>query len=287
MRSPSLRFCACSCAIPRHGSAGATLRRSVVWGTLCENQHAVMPIALLSDIHANIGALEACLAHAERRGADRYAFLGDFVGYGADATEVVAVLADYSARGATILKGNHDEAVERRGGYYNEAALAAIDWARSTLTDEQRAFLAALPLVHRDEAACYVHASPAYPERWDYVDSPGAAMRGVLAAERTLTFCGHVHDQMLYFESAAGRMTRFVPVPGTSIPVRAHRRWLAIVGSVGQPRDRNPAAAYALFDDAQERLTFFRVPYDARAAAARIRHAALPESLAYRVEFGI
>lgn len=246
-----------------------------------------MPIALLSDIHANIGALEACLAHAKSRGADRFAFLGDSVGYGADASEVVSLLVDYGARGATILKGNHDEAVERRNGYYNEAALAAIDWARATLSDGQRAFLSALPLIARDEGTCYVHASPAYPERWDYIDSPSAAMRGVTAAQRTHTFCGHVHDQMLYFESAAGRMTAFTPVAGTAIPVRAHRRWLAIVGSVGQPRDRNPAAAYAMFDDARVRLTFFRVPYDARSAAQRIRKAALPESLAYRVEFGI
>ena len=246
-----------------------------------------MPIALFSDIHANIGALDACLAHARARGADRFRFLGDVVGYGADATEVVAVVAEHVARGAIAVKGNHDEAIERSNGYYNEAALAALDWARSTLSPQQRDFLAALPLIHCDDSACYVHASPAYPERWDYVDSPAAAKRGAAATEATHTFCGHVHDQMLYFESSTGRMSPFTPVPGTAIPVRGHRRWLAIVGSVGQPRDRNPAAAYALFDDARETLTFFRVAYDARSAAERIRGAGLPHSLAYRVELGI
>jgi diadenosine tetraphosphatase ApaH/serine/threonine PP2A family protein phosphatase len=82
-------------------------------------------------------------------------------------------------------------------------------------------------------------------------------------------------------------MLTFRPTAGTSIPVGAHRRWLAVVGSVGQPRDRNPAAGYALFDDARAEITFFRVPYDHAAAAAKIRAAGLPESLAYRVEMGI
>ena len=82
-------------------------------------------------------------------------------------------------------------------------------------------------------------------------------------------------------------MKEFRPLAGTPIPVRGHRRWVAIVGSVGQPRDRNPAAAYALFDSGQRQLTFFRVAYDAAAAAAKIREAGLPGSLAARVELGI
>ena len=246
-----------------------------------------MPIALLADIHANLEALTACLEHAQARRADRYAFLGDIVGYGADAVEVVALIRDRARQGAIVLKGNHDEALDRSNGYYNEAATAALDWARSTLDPEQRQFLADLPLAERQGSTCYVHASAAFPERWTYVDSPAEAARSVEAAQASHTFCGHVHDQMLYFETRARGMTAFQPVPGTAIPVRGHRRWLAIVGSVGQPRDRNPAAAYTLFDEARERLTFFRVPYDARAAAAKIRRAGLPASLAYRVELGI
>ena len=246
-----------------------------------------MRVALLADIHANLEALTACLAHARERGADRFAFLGDFVGYGADPAAVVAVISSHAEAGAIALKGNHDEAVERPKVYFNEAASAALEWARRCLSPAQRTFLAGLPLVTRAHSTCYVHASAAFPERWDYVDSAGAAARCVEAAAAVHTFCGHVHDQMLYFETAPGRMTPFRPVPGTAIPVRAHRRWLAIVGSVGQPRDRNPAAAYALFDPARAQLTFHRVPYDAKAAAAKIRAAGLPESLAYRVELGI
>ena len=246
-----------------------------------------MLIALLSDIHANLEALEACVRHARERGAERYAFLGDFVGYGADAAGVVAVVERHAGEGAIVLKGNHDQAVQKSAGYFNDAAQASLEWARETLVGGQKRFLAALPLVHRDGEVCYVHASAAFPDRWDYVDSPSAAQRCADAAKAVYTFCGHVHDQALFFEAPGGRMRAFRPVAGTPIPVRGHRRWVAIVGSVGQPRDRNPEAAYALFDSGLRQLTFFRVAYDAVAAAAKIRNAGLPGSLAVRVEMGI
>jgi diadenosine tetraphosphatase ApaH/serine/threonine PP2A family protein phosphatase len=246
-----------------------------------------MRIALLSDIHANRHALDACMRHARERDAERLAFLGDFVGYGADATEVVERIAAEVAQGAVAVKGNHDEAMERRVGYFNDAATAALDWARATLTPPQRVFLAGLPRCVRETPLCFVHASAASPERYDYLDSPKAAQRCAEAAGKPFTFVGHVHDQVLYYEGTRGRMLPFRPVAGTAIPVGAHRRWVAIVGSVGQPRDRNPAAAYAFFDTVQGELTFFRVPYDHHSAAERIRKAGLPESLAYRVEMGI
>ena len=106
------------------------------------------------------------------------------------------------------------------------------------------------------------------------------------AANTTYTFSGHVHDQVLYFRTLAGKTAPFRPLSGSAVPVPSHRRWLGLVGSVGQPRDRNPAAAYALFDSASEEMTFFRVPYDHLAAASDIRAARLPEWLAERVERG-
>ena len=92
---------------------------------------------------------------------------------------------------------------------------------------------------------------------------------------------------MLYFQTGVGKIGSFRPVPGTPIPVPGHHRWLAMVGSVGQPRDRNPAAAYALFDADREQITFYRIPYDHHAAARKIHDAGLSETLAYRVEKGI
>jgi diadenosine tetraphosphatase ApaH/serine/threonine PP2A family protein phosphatase len=244
-------------------------------------------IALLSDIHANLEALQACLGHARDRGVERYAFLGDFVGYGADAVGVVEIVERYAAEGAIVLRGNHDQALAKAAGYFNDAARASLAWARETLDPARQRFLAELPLMHRDAEICYVHASAANPDRWDYVDSPAAAKRCADAAQSSYTFCGHVHDQVLFFEGANGRMKAFRPLAGTPIPVRGHRRWVAIVGSVGQPRDRNPAASYTLFDSALRQITFFRVAYDAPAAAAKIRSAGLPGSLAVRVESGI
>ncbi len=246
-----------------------------------------MLTALLADIHANLEALHACLDHARGRGAERFVFVGDLVGFGADARGVVEVVERYAAEGALVLKGNHDEAIDKSAGYFNDASRAALQWARDTLTDEQKRFLAGLPLVVRQGEVCYVHASAAAPERWDYLDSATAAKRCADAADACYTFCGHVHDQVLYFETAHGRMSEFRPFSGTAIPVPSHRRWVGIVGSVGQPRDRNPAAAYMLFDRARREVTFFRVAYDAAAAAAKIRASGLPAALAYRVELGI
>ncbi|MFZ3322518.1 MAG: metallophosphoesterase family protein [Usitatibacter sp.] len=246
-----------------------------------------MVLALLADIHANLEALEACLAHARSRGVDRYAFLGDLVGYGADPVAVMEIVAGHATQGAIVVKGNHDAAIAHEDGYLNEAATAAIEWSRVMLSAAHRDFLASLPLIVREEGVCFVHASAAMPERWDYVDSAGAAERSSHAAERPYTFSGHVHEQVLYGEDAHGRMIAFAPQPGAPIPARAHRNWLALAGSVGQPRDGNPSAAYAIADLDRGTITFHRVPYDNLASAAKIRAAGLPEVLAYRLERGV
>ena len=246
-----------------------------------------MRALVVSDIHANAEALRAVMKRVQRKKYEVTICLGDFVGYGADAAAVVDRVRDYVARGAIAIKGNHDDALERPAGYFNDQARAAIAWARETLDPGQRAFLAGLPMIVRDDPVCYVHASADRPERWTYVDSASTAARCVAEANETFTFCGHVHDQRLYFETPQGKMSPFVPTSGTPIPLSNRRRWLAIVGSVGQPRDRRTAAAYALYDDERRELTFFRVPYDAHAAADKIRRAGLPGTLAHRVELGI
>jgi diadenosine tetraphosphatase ApaH/serine/threonine PP2A family protein phosphatase len=201
---------------------------------------------------------------------------------------VLEVVADHAARGAVVVKGNHDEAVvELKRGYFNETAAAAIGWTRAALGQAHKDFLASLPLVLNEAQVCFVHASAAAPERWEYVDSPAAAERSATAAARPYTFCGHVHRAMLYGADAHGRMVDFRPHPGVAIPVRASRAWLAIPGSAGQPRDGDPAAAYALFDPKAQAITFHRVAYDHQAAARKIRAAGLPEAIAYRVERGV
>ena len=243
--------------------------------------------ALFADVHANLEALEACMEDARQRGAQRYALLGDLVGYGADPAAVTELAMGLSASGALGVKGNHDQAIEGSAAYLNDTARAAIEWTRRNLESRHRDYLAQLPLIAREDEMCFVHASADAPHRWHYVDGTAAAWRSTQATNAVFTFCGHVHDQGLYFERPGGGMGAFRPVPGTAIPVGRHRRWLAIAGSVGQPRDGNPAAAYVLFDAAREMLTFHRVAYDHATAAAKIEKSGLPQHLAYRVRKGI
>ena len=246
-----------------------------------------MIIALLADIHSNLEALQACLKHASERRAERFAFLGDLVGYGADPGPVVDVVADYVARGAVAVKGNHDDAIVNRTRDLSEAARESIDWTRGVLSDQQKLFLASLPSSVREDSIYFVLSSAEVPERWEYIEGNTAARHSIEAAGTTYVFSGHVHDQVLYFMTQAGKIAPFHPISGSAVPVPSHRRWLAIVGAVGQPRDGNPAAAYTLFDSSKEEMTFFRVPYDHIIAAQKIRRAGLPEWLADRIGRGV
>jgi diadenosine tetraphosphatase ApaH/serine/threonine PP2A family protein phosphatase len=246
-----------------------------------------MLIALFADIHGNLEALNACIAHAKERDARRFVFLGDLVGYGADAAAVVDLVAGFAADGAIVVKGNHDEAVKGRGSDLDDSAHEAIEWTRTTLNEKQREFLASLPLRIISDEMCFVHSSADRPESWRYIDTVAAARESMDAAPATYVFCGHTHEQRLYFRTLAGKTASFHPTPGSAVPIHSHHKWLGVVGSVGQPRDGNPSAAYAIFDTEAEEMTFFRVPYDHLAAAAKIRRAGLPTAFAERIEHGM
>lgn len=254
-----------------------------------------MKVAILSDIHGNLEALKACLSHARSQNAEQYVFLGDLVGYGADPVACLDIIQEYAARGAVVLLGNHDEAAisdqYKKIEVMNFVARDAIYWTRLQLREDQRAFLQGLPLTVRtaEGAALYVHASADEPSRWHYVTGGREAARSMAAAETTYTFVGHVHHPLLYFRTAdQARARTFQPTPGIPTPVGAMptRQWLAIVGSVGQPRDGNNAAAYVIMDYADSALTFHRVPYDYMTTARKIIAAGLPERLAHRLEHG-
>ncbi len=243
-------------------------------------------IALLADIHGNREALSACLADAARRQVGRYVFLGDLVGYGADPGWVVDVAMDHAGRGAVVVRGNHDDATAGAAVSMNETAATAIDWTRRQLSAAQQDFLATLPLTAADGSRLYVHASANEPAQWHYILNAHGARQSFAATPAQQIFCGHVHVPMLYFLSRAASVTEFTPTAGVAIPLLPGRRWLAVLGAVGQPRDRNPAACYALIDEAQNTLTYIRVPYDVASAARKIREAGLPPVLAARLEQG-
>lgn len=249
-----------------------------------------LKIALLADVHANRQALDACLDDARRRGADRHAFLGDLVGYGADPVPVLDKVMGLAAQGAWVLRGNHDEAaLASPAASEGRADALGAAWTAAQLQPRHREFIAALPLVIEHDFFCLVHASLREPARWEYiVDAMGAAA-SLGAAEdrgRTHVFGGHVHEQRLFFQGAVGKVMPFEPTPGVPVPLPRHRRWLATVGSVGQPRDGRSEAMYAVFDTAALQITFARVPYDHGEAEQAIRAAGLPEFNARRLALG-
>lgn len=246
-----------------------------------------MKIALLTDLHANREAVEAVLEHAGRRGIDRFVLLGDFVGYGADPGWVVDTVRALVRDGAIAVMGNHDQAVVHgvSPGMRPEPAKV-IGWTRDHLDEDQIAFLAGLPLHQQLGDQLYVHANAWAPADFGYVLGRADAVRSLQATAARYTFCGHVHEPRLYHLSGTGKAGEFTPTPDVAIPVPPHRQWLVIPGSAGQPRDGNPAACYATFDDARAELTYHRVPYDHQSAGAKILAAELPQRLAWRLEEG-
>jgi diadenosine tetraphosphatase ApaH/serine/threonine PP2A family protein phosphatase len=245
-----------------------------------------MRVALFSDIHANRQAFAACLAQARELGAERIVLLGDYVGYGADPTWCIATVQELIAGGALAVRGNHDNAVINTRERMNAAAQIAIEWTRRELGDIERRFLQELPLTYTEDDRLYVHADASRPDAWHYVLDEADAALSLDATAAAITLCGHVHQPMVYASSRTGQIKSFVPNTGRPIPLQANRRWLAVLGSVGQPRDGNPAASYAMLDTERRELTYWRATYDVDAAAAAIRRKGLPDWLAERLLIG-
>ena len=246
-----------------------------------------MKLALVTDLHANREAVTAVMAHAENHGAQRYAFLGDYVGYGADPAWVVDLVREHVARGAIAVRGNHDEAVVAGPRPTMVAdARRVVEWTRERLSAEQLAFLASCPMSAIDGDQLFVHANAYAPAEWDYVQSRSEAVRSLQATARRVTFCGHMHEPKLFHLSGLGKAGEFTPTAGVPIPLLPHRQWLVIPGAVGQPRDGDPAACYALFDEEAWAVTYCRVPYDHDGTAAKMREAGLPQRLWERLVDG-
>lgn len=242
-----------------------------------------MLIALLSDIHSNREAFEACLAAAKQAGAEKYVILGDLVGYGADPEWCVTRCQELAEDGAIVLRGNHDQAVNDPDPSFSKTALICIQWTRYQLDEVARHWLSNLPLTLRDDDRFYVHADASAPADWNYVDDTDSARRHLKACAADISFCGHIHRPALYSQSALGTMTRFVPNSMQAVPLLPGRSWLCVLGSVGQPRDGNPAAAYCLYDTASRSIRFMRTTYDVQTAVAKIKAAGLPAATADRL----
>ena len=249
-----------------------------------------MKLALLSDIHANIQAFEACLVHARQQGAQQFALLGDLVGYGGDPVAVIERAQQLAHEGALLVKGNHDAMAVAPPAVVNSVGESTAAWTHAQLSASQRDWLHHLPMTLQQQKLLLVHASLDGPELWRYVIDQRAAGASLDAAatmtEVRYIFGGHVHLQTLYYRGAGSGLMKFTPTPGVALPVPQHRHWLATIGSVGQPRDGNPQAMYVLFDTEKLQLTFHRVDYDHHLAATAIRQAGLPVLFADRLGQG-
>jgi len=243
-------------------------------------------LAVFADIHANRQAFSACLDFARAHGAQRFICLGDYVGYGADPEWTVDTVMGLVNDGAMAVRGNHDNAISTPSETMNAEAQAAIEWTRGRLNAAQRRFLAELPMTLQEDDRLYVHSEASNPAKWRYVQGTSDAARSLVATEAHVTLCGHIHQPALYSMSSTAKMTHFVPSSGVPVQLLGGRRWLAVLGSVGQPRDRNPAASFAMLDTESREITYCRVPYDVEAAAQRIRENGLPLWLADRLAVG-
>ena len=246
-----------------------------------------MRIALIADVHGNREAFDAVLDAVAREGVDQIALLGDLVGYGADPAYCVTRAAELVAHGAVAVRGNHDDAAASgHAADFNEYARAALGWTRDALDAGQRAFLAGLPLTVEDGDRLYVHASAADPAAWRYVSDLATAADAFAATTRRVILCGHHHKPAIYSLTPDQAPMVFTPGSNAPIPLLHHRRWLAVLGACGQPRDENPAASYAILDEGTRSLCYRRAPYDVEAAARKIQAAGLPQILAARLFVG-
>ncbi len=246
-----------------------------------------MRYLVLTDIHANLEALDAALGDARRRGFDRTLVLGDLVGYGADPNAVIERVR--SLHPTAVVRGNHDKVacgLEQADGF-NAVAKSAARWTLDVLAPEHRAWLAALPEgpIDVDDTVQICHGSPFDEDA--YIFDELDALRALKIASRPLCLFGHTHYPVTFelspdgFESvgpASAGESIVAMVPGT--------KYLMNPGSVGQPRDGDPRAAYAIVDTVRQCVELMRLPYSVEEAQAKVIRAGLPEVLAQRLAVG-
>lgn len=227
-----------------------------------------MKIGIISDIHSNLEALEVMLKRLAAENVERICCLGDIVGYGANPNECVERVRDVCP--VSIL-GNHDAACTGHTSpeFFNSYARSAIEWTGRVLSEENLAYLKSLPLTHADDNMLLVHSTPKEPAAWNYITSEEEAQpHFAMLAPGAICFIGHSH------------------VPEQFESERTRKR-IVNVGSIGQPRDRDPRACCGLYDTAAGTFEWIREVYPVQEAARKIRHAGLPEFLAVRLFIGM
>ncbi len=243
--------------------------------------------AILGDIHANLEALQTVLDDCRRQGVTDFLCTGDVIGYNASPKECMRIVRD--ELGCPVVKGNHDHYVssEQNLNDFQPHAAFVIQWTRNQLSGEEIQWLADLPWSVTIPGITLVHSTNDRPENFGYVFDNLQAEANFLVQKTPLSFHGHTHCPMIYEKSMNG-VFRIDPaeIPAHEMKLPVGRKYFINVGSVGQPRDGDPRAAYAIYDVATKVVRFRRLEYDIAAAQAKIRAAGLPERLAERLAVG-
>ncbi|MGD1075722.1 MAG: metallophosphoesterase family protein [Thermodesulfovibrionales bacterium] len=241
-----------------------------------------MQYAVLSDVHANLEALDAVLKDISKREINEILFLGDAVGYGPNPNECVKRL---KGRCKILLAGNHDRAAAglMNIDYFNEYARAAILWTRKVMTEESRSTLGALPVMKKmdKEDLLLVHSTPKEPEAWHYLVTLWDAEINFDYFDQRICVLGHSHQPFVIERAPSGEMVTY----GNGANLGRNERYIINIGSVGQPRDGDPRACYAILHD--ESVEFVRVRYNIKKTQMKMHEAGFPLPLIERLSRGI
>lgn len=248
-----------------------------------------MRVAILSDIHANAEALEAVLADAQAHATEHYLSLGDTIGFNGDPAACMNKVAGLFV---AAVRGNHEQALLHRGLFGVPLYTTMMDRTTAMLTAEQIAFIRALPMHAEWNGITLVHASPATPEEWKRLSSIPAARTAFEHFNGQLCFYGHTHRAAIFKQETENGNIAIIPAVyqqngSCTIELEPGCRYLINPGSVGQPRDFDWRAAYALLDTEAQTITLRRLEYDVESAAAKISNTGLPDSFAAALRKGI
>ena len=239
-----------------------------------------MRYAVFGDIHSNLEALEVIAADMKRQQPDRYLCVGDIVGYGANPKECIDLVRSINP---TIVAGNHDWAAVNKinSDYFNFYAKEAIVWTGELITKDQRDWLSSLPLLVEEEKFTLAHSTIFKPELFSYIQTSYDAHLSFEMMKTQVGFVGHSHIPVTFLCQDYISFTL-----DNLITLEEGEKALVNVGSIGQPRDENPRAAYGIYDDEAGTIEVFRLDYDVGAAAKKIKEAGLPSILADRLYIG-
>lgn len=239
-----------------------------------------MKYAIFGDIHANLEALQTVLEDADSKGCDNFVCLGDIVGYNADPGECTRIIRDLDC---PVVKGNHDEeaSLDTPLDGLNPLAAHALRWTREHLGKEDREWLKSMKMVRQVRDFTIVHATLDTPGGWGYVTNKFDAMASFSYQFTPVCFHGHTHTPRFYVKDGSVEA-----VAGDSIKIEMGRKYFINTGSVGQPRDGDWRASYAIFDTDAQEVSIYRLEYDVETAQQKILDAGLPEMLASRLAVG-